>query len=144
VRETLAGLEVLATFDAEGNELGLTYPGGRAPQGRSFRYTLPYDELHRIATIADASSTGTLAAYSYTGPSRVSRRDYGNGTRSSGRSESRQAERHQQPLGRPRRPAHEALDAQRHRGGAVIDDRSFTWDPNGSKSPVDCCSPLSR
>jgi YD repeat-containing protein len=114
VRETLAGLDVLAAFDGVGNEVGLTYPGGR-------ELLRTFDELDRIASITDASTTGTLAAYSYTGPGRLARRDFGNGTR---------WELEYSGLNNPfgdhgdrvvRRSTHSVLA-----GGAPIDDRSFT------------------
>ena len=54
-----------------GNRTSLTYPGGRA-----LIYT--YDVLDRCTNIMESSSS--LASFSYDGPGRVSRINYGNGT----------------------------------------------------------------
>jgi RHS repeat-associated protein len=122
VRETLAGLEVIASFDGVGNELGLTYPGGRA-------ISWVHDELDRISSITEGAVT--LAEYSYTGPGRVARRDFGNGTRwgleysGLGNAPGDFGDRV------VRRSAHSVIA-----GGAIVDDRSFTWDPNGNKASM--------
>jgi RHS repeat-associated protein len=60
------------TYDSAGNCLASTYPGGR-----TVNYT--YDRLNRRQMVTNAA--GLIAAYSYIGPGRVERRDYGNGTR---------------------------------------------------------------
>ena len=52
--------------------LSCSYPGGRV-------LTRTYDELDRVITISDGG--GTISTYDYTGPARIQRRDYGNGTR---------------------------------------------------------------
>jgi RHS repeat-associated protein len=62
---------VARTYDAEGNLLTCTYPGGRV-------VNVTYDELDRKATI---SASAMSATYNYFGPKRVEERDYGNGTR---------------------------------------------------------------
>ncbi len=63
---------VTCVYDGDGNQLSCTYPGGR-----TINWT--YDSLDRKRTGTDVG--GTNAIYSYFGPSRVERRDFGNGTR---------------------------------------------------------------
>lgn len=70
---------VVATMhDGVGNMLELGYPSGR-------KIVTTYDEVERKKTIVDSTDSDnpeTIAEYWYVGPSRVSRRDNGNGTRS--------------------------------------------------------------
>jgi len=70
--ETVNGRTTYSSFDAEGNLLTLTYPGGRV-------VNTTYDALDRKASISD--SGGSIATYTYEGPGRVKDRTYGNGTR---------------------------------------------------------------
>jgi RHS repeat-associated protein len=72
-RETINGVVTSASYDGVGNQLSLTYPGGRT-------ITTSHDPLNRPLTISD-SVAGILASYRYVGPDRVRRRDHlGNGT----------------------------------------------------------------
>src|SRR5262249_55727177 len=71
--ETQNGQTITSVYDAVGNITSLTYPGGRVIH-------TTYDALERRSQITDMS-TGLIATYDYIGPSRVERRDYGNGTR---------------------------------------------------------------
>ncbi len=93
----------------------ITYPGGR-------RIEMQYDELDRLSLLGDDNTTATLASYSYTGAARVARRDFMNGTRwaleydglsnAVGDFGDRQVTR----------STHSVIA-----GGAIVDDRSFTW-----------------
>jgi YD repeat-containing protein len=71
-RGTSGGLGALTTFDSLGNRLTLTCPGGK-----SFAYS--YDVLDQSTNILDAGSS--LASFSYAGPERLARVNYGNGAR---------------------------------------------------------------
>jgi RHS repeat-associated protein len=90
--------------DGIGNPLSLSYPGGR-------RLTATFDELERVRTITDAAG-GLIAQYSYIGPGRVERRDYGNGTRAAFDFDE---------VRRVVRTTHS-------RGATPFDDRSYSWD----------------
>jgi RHS repeat-associated protein len=65
IREDLNGRAVKSVYDGVGNKLRCVYPSGR-------EITFEYDELNRKTRIAD--DRGTIASYSYIGPSRVERR----------------------------------------------------------------------
>jgi YD repeat-containing protein len=64
---------ITAEYDGVGNQTRLVYPGGRL-------VVRTYDSLDRPSLIRDEPPS-TIATYSYLGPYRVERRDYGNGTR---------------------------------------------------------------
>lgn len=116
-RETLNGQTTTNVYDGVGNLLQCTYPGGRV-------VTCTFDELERKKVISDQS--GTIATYSYVGPNRVTRREYGNGTRTS--------YTYDGIAGIPNptndfgvkkiiRTTHTRIS-----DSSVIDDRTFTWD----------------
>ncbi len=107
---------VTCTHDGVGNRLACVYPGGRT-------ITCTYDALNRVKTIADG--VGTIATYDYIGPARVERRDYGNGTRVDDTYD-----------GIPPNPPGDfgvkRIVGTTHTviaGGAIIDDRSYAWNP---------------
>ena len=72
VSETTNGLVTASTYNALGERLSLTYPGGRA-------LTYTYDVLNRCTSIVETGAS--LASFTYAGPDRVGRVLYGNGTR---------------------------------------------------------------
>lgn len=116
-RETLNGQSTINTFDGAGNMLSCTYPGGRM-------VTTTYDELERKKTIADQASN--IATYSYVGPDRVARREYGNGTRTD--------YQYDGIAGVPNLPGDFGVRRivrtmhSRVSDSSIIDDRAFTWD----------------
>jgi RHS repeat-associated protein len=97
---------VTYTYDAEGNQLSCTYPGGRV-------ITSTYDSLDRHLAIADGA--GMIAQYSWLGPNRVQLREYGNGTR---------ATYNYDNLRQMTLSAHDKI-----LGGTPIDLRLYSWDP---------------
>ncbi|HWX23148.1 MAG TPA: DUF6531 domain-containing protein [Candidatus Binatia bacterium] len=122
-RETLNGLATSSTYDSLGNQLSLTYPGGRA-----LSYT--YDSLNRCSSIVDSGAV--LASFDYDGPNRLSRVSFANKMRTrifyDGISGTPNA-----PgdfgLGQVRSIRHAASG-----GLPVINDASFAWDRNGNKT----------
>ena len=119
-RETQQGVSsgapartVACVYDAVGNRLACTYPGGRVVSST-------YDALDRHQTISD--SLGTLATYSYFGPGRVERRDYGNGTR---------AAYGYDGLRRMTSSLQTVIS-----GGAPIDSRAYTWDAAHNQTAI--------
>ena len=102
---------VASTYDALGNRLTCTYPGGRV-------INCTYEALNRKLALSDSS--GTIANYSYFGPGRVQRRDYGNGTR---------ADYTYDGLRRMTN-SHQSVIV----GGAPIDFRAYAWDAAGNKT----------
>jgi len=123
-QQTLTGSPaqtVTATYDAEGNLLSCTYPGGRL-------VTTTYDALNRPQVIADTN--GMLATYYYIGRGRVERRDYRNNTRTLYRYD-----------GIAPNPTNDfgvrqivAITHSNIVSHALIDDRTFTWDRAGNKT----------
>jgi RHS repeat-associated protein len=118
--ESINGVSTSFTYDGVDNQLSCLYPDGRA-------VTRSYDALNRVATIEDQS--GALAAYDYIGPSRVLRRTNGNGTRVDFTYDGLLPN----PPGdfgerRVVETKHSVTD-----GGAVIDQRTYTWDAAGNK-----------
>ena len=121
-REVQNGQVVLCTYDSVENLTQCTYPGGRV-------ITTTFDELERQKTISD--QLGLIAQYYYVGPSRVARRDYGNGTSASYEYDG--ATGVPNPVGdfgvrQITRTAH-----TRTNDGLVLDDRSYRWDRAGNK-----------
>jgi RHS repeat-associated protein len=119
--ETLHGQVTTYEYDGVGNRISRAYPSGR-------QVTYTYDSLNRIAQIADAG--GTIAEYDYVGPGRVARRTYGNGTQTDYTYD-----------GIAPNPPSDFGVKQVIRtlhtitaGGAVIDDRTYTWDARGNKT----------
>ncbi len=122
-RETLNDETTTDVYDGVGNQLTCTYPGGRI-------ITTEYDELERKKTISDGG--GTIATYAYVGPGRVERREYGNGTRTD--------YTYDGITGTPN-PANDfgvkRIIGTTHSviaGGAIVDDRTFTWDKMYNKT----------
>jgi len=72
VSETVNGLSTTSTYDSLGNQLSLTYPGGRT-------ITYVYDALNRCISILETGKS--LVGIDYDGPARVSKISYGNGMR---------------------------------------------------------------
>ncbi|RLE19791.1 MAG: hypothetical protein DRJ50_11750, partial [Actinobacteria bacterium] len=129
-RETLNGQTTQSRFDGAGNQVLSTYPGGRVV----FR---TFDGLERPKTIHDGATAldPEIVRYDYVGPQRVSRREYGNGTRTD--------YTHDGISGVPNPPGdfgvkrilrlmHQSID-----GILVIDDRSFIWDRMQNKAQTD-------
>lgn len=119
--ETLNGETTLCSYDGDRNKLQCTYPGGRI-------ITCTYDSLDRKETIFDQA--GLIASYDYVGPSRVERREYGNGTRTD--------YAYDGILPNPTNDygvkqivgtAHTLIGS-----GQIIDDRTYTWDRTQNKS----------
>jgi YD repeat-containing protein len=113
----------VSTFDALGNRLTISYPGGRV-------VTTTYDALDRASVITD--TTGAVATIKYIGPDRVERIDYGNGTRCDITWNGID--------GVPNAPGDfgwRRIARARHThvaSGTVIDDRTFAWDRNQNKT----------
>ncbi len=120
VTESLNGRTTASTHDGVGNRLTCTYPGNRV-------ITTTYDELDRVKTVADTD--GAIAQYDYIGPHRVERREYGNGTRSDFTYDGILPN----PVGDS--GVREVIRTLHTRigDGAIIDDRSYTWDRMGNK-----------
>ncbi|MFQ5502336.1 MAG: DUF6531 domain-containing protein, partial [Phycisphaerae bacterium] len=131
-RETINGVPpfnpldnrtTLSVFDGVGNQLTCTYPGGRV-------VTCTYDELDRKINISDGA--GTIATYDYIGPSRVERREYGNGTRVD--------DTYDGITGIPNPPGDFGVRRiigtthTRIADGSIIDDRSYIWDAMYNKT----------
>ena len=122
-------IAAFATFDGEGNRLSLTYPGGRIMQSTFGRD----NRLSAVGTIpfvgADVSS---VATFSYDGLDRLSRIARGNGVNTRINWNGLQT------------PANSAGDFgwqqvarvnhARSQGGAVIDQRAFTYDRSQNKT----------
>ncbi len=121
IRETLNGSMTACRTDGVGNRLQAVYPGGR-------RVSVEYDELDRKRTIRDGA--GLVAAYDYIGPSRVERREYGNGTRTdltyNGSGPVAPGDFGVRKIVRSR---HSVIGT-----GALIDDRTYAWDRNYNKT----------
>ena len=117
------GQAVRSVYDGVGNESQRTYPGGRV-------ISTTYDELERKRTISDAS--GMIASYDYVGPGRVTRRDYGNGTRAE--------YRYDGISGTPNAAGDfgvKRITATTHSkiaDSTILDDRTYTWDHMGNKT----------
>ena len=111
---------VVSTYDGVGNQLTCTYPGGRA-------ITNTYDALNRISTVRDS----LIAQYYYMGPTRIERRDYGNGTRTLWQYDGVTGVANASgDLGVQQitRTTHTNFLT-----GGLIDDRTYTWDRNANK-----------
>jgi YD repeat-containing protein len=107
--ETLNSETTTSVYDGLGNELACTYPGGRD-------ITCTYDELNRKKVIA-ADGTG-ISTYSYIGPGRVRRCEYGNGT---------QCDYSHDSVKRIIGTTHSV-------GITIIDERTYSWDELYNKS----------
>jgi len=131
VSESLNGLTTTSTYDAFGNRLALTYPGGRA-------LTYTYDALNRCASITDSGVQ--LASYAYDGPGRLSQITYGNGTKTqiaydgfAGKANTKG----DYGFGQISRVRHGIVAS-----GVVIDDRTFSYDPDQNKILRDVTAPF--
>jgi RHS repeat-associated protein len=102
--ETLNGQTTTSVHDDLGNKLSCTYPGGRG-------ITCTYDELSRKKVIA-ADGTA-VSTYSYIGPGRVRRCEYGNNTK---------CEYTYDNIKRITSTKHSDS------AGGIIDQRSYRWD----------------
>jgi RHS repeat-associated protein len=107
-------------YDGVGNRLSLTYPGGRV-------LTTTYDELDRISEITEPGS-GFIANYSFIGPRRMERMQYGNNTQSS----------YVYDGILPNPPGDfgvQQMIGTTHMqiGGGVIDQREYSWDRRQNK-----------
>jgi YD repeat-containing protein len=131
VSETLNGITTTSTYDALGNRLSLTYPGGRA-------LTYTYDALNRCASISDSGQQ--LVSYTYDGPDRVSQVTYGNGTRTQ--------IAYDGFAGKPNATGDYGfgqISRVRHgivASGVVIDDRTFSYDPDQNKTSRNLTAPF--
>jgi RHS repeat-associated protein len=104
---------VASAYDAEGNVLACTYPGGRIVNSI-------YDPLNRLQMVTN--SAGLIAAYSYFGPGRVERRDYGNNTRAAFSYD-----------GIRRLTNHTSIIIAT---GTNIDSRAYAWDAVGNQTAM--------
>lgn len=124
-RGTLNGQTTECSFDGVGNEISSIYPGGR-------HIECTYDELERKKTVTDVGAGVTVATYDYVGPRRVERREYGNGTRTD--------YTYDGITGVPNPPDDFGVNRiigithSKIAGGAIIDDRTFTWDKMYNKT----------
>jgi RHS repeat-associated protein len=123
VSEAMNGLVVQNTADGEGNELGVTYPSGR-------HVTTSFDTLDRIASLSDQG--GAIASFAYAGPDRLRRRTFGNGTQT--------LVQYDGVSGVPN-PVNDfgvkravRMTASNTSNGAILDDRTFTWDQEASRT----------
>ena len=120
--ESLGALTTSSTYDAVGNRLSLTYPGGRV-------LTYTYDAINRRTRVVDG--TLTLGSFLYAGRDRLERANFGNGTRIDVTYDGQ--------IGGPtiigdfgwRRPV--LVSHTKVAGGAVFDSRAMTWDRNQNK-----------
>lgn len=120
---------VASVYDGVGNQTELHYPSGRV-------VTTTYDALNRKKVIADANpgpdDPPFIAEYWYVGPSRVERRDYGNGTRTE--------YTYNGVTGIPNAPNDFGVkhmtrtNCFRIADGTTIDDRTYAWDRMGNKT----------
>lgn len=123
IQEIQNDATVNAKVDNAGNQIELHYPGGRV-------LSTIFDELERIKAISD--SNGKIASYWYTGPRRVARREYGNGTRCD--------YSYDGVVGEPNSSGDfgsRNIVRTRHTrvwDGMVIDDRIYAWDRMGNKT----------
>ena len=115
IRESLNGAITTSLYDGVGNMTRCEYPGGRV-------VTVSYDELNRRRNISNG--VGLLASYSYVGPGRVQRRDYGNGTRSEFEYDGIANAADDFGVKRVIHTQHTLVGS-----GAVIDDRTYAWNP---------------
>jgi YD repeat-containing protein len=120
--ETLNGQTTARVYDGVGNKLSTTYPGTRV-------VTRTFDPLNRPNSITDQS--GLLASLAYAGPRRLSRIDYGNGTRMD--------YTYNGITGIPNAPGDEGV--QRISGSTLtrigvgtLDEMEFAWDAAGNKT----------
>lgn len=123
-KDGINGKNATAVWDGVGNLKSLTYPGGRT-------ITRAFDALERAQTIANQGGS-TIAAYSFSGPSRVIRRDYGNGTRAAfGYDGIEGVANPAGDLGARQiiATAHSVIASS-----AVLDSRSYKWDAEGNKT----------
>lgn len=125
-RETLNGQTTSCRFDGVGNRLEISYPGGRT-------IGCTYDALNRKKVINDTTGiVQPLAAYDYVGPERVERRAYGNNTRTEFTYDG--------ITGVPNPPndfgVRQVISSLHvnQSSGAIIDERTYTWDPMDSKT----------
>lgn len=75
--ETLNGQTTLSQYDGVGNLIRCVYPGGRTIEAL-------FDDLNRKSEVTDftnPNSPSEIVRFDFVGPSRIARRDYGNGTR---------------------------------------------------------------
>ncbi|MGE3166838.1 MAG: DUF6531 domain-containing protein [Planctomycetota bacterium] len=124
VRETLNGESTQRSYDAVGNELALSYPGGR-------HITFEYDALDRLSSVSDTTLSAPLVmdTYQYIGL-RLLRRDCATNTRLSFEYD---ADRRVSRTLHVRNPG--LATAQ------VIDDRSYAWDDADNKVSVSEVTP---
>ena len=129
--ETLGGLATVSTYDAFGNRLSLTYPGGRS-------LTCTYDALNRCASISDSGQQ--LASYAYDGPDRISLVNLGNGTRTQIAYDGFAGTANAQGdhgFGQVSRIRHGVVA-----GGTVLDDRTLSYDQDQNKTARNMTSPF--
>jgi len=124
--ETQNGRAVASQYDPVGNMLAGVYPGGRIVQNT-------YDELDRKMVIQDQQ--GLIASYDYVGANRVRRRDYGNGTRAEYAYDGQSG-----ALNPPNDFGVKRVIQTAHTriaNGAIIDNRTYTWDRMFNKTSRD-------
>jgi RHS repeat-associated protein len=121
--ERQTDVDVASEFDGMGNQIRLFYPSGLV-------VSTTYDALNRKLRIADQNAE--IARYTYVGPGRVERRDYGNGTRTEYTYDGVQGvpnEPNDFGVKRVTRIQHRLLT-----DGGNIDDRTYAWDSIGNKT----------
>jgi YD repeat-containing protein len=126
VSESLNGQTTASTFDAMGNRLTLTYPGGGV-------LTYSYDLLSRQTNVSGGGVT--LETLSYAGPNRLAARQYANGTSS--------LFSYDGAVGSSNAPGDSGwgqvsgviqLPATSGSGTPAISDWAFQYDPTGNKT----------
>jgi len=131
--QQLAGgllLTVAAVYDSVGNQTELHYPGGRW-------IVRGFDVLNRPAVVDDKfpGPVSPIATYSYVGPSRPERRQYGNGVATSWQYDG---------ITGIANPANDfgvkSVIRITHTNavtGGLIDDRKYVWDREGNQARFD-------
>ncbi len=113
--QTLNGQTTSATYDGVGNRLTCTYPGGR-------QITYTYDALNRTASVREG--VDTIVDFSYVGPDRVARRQFGNGASADYAYDGIQGVPNPQGDFGVKR----VIGTTHTSGPAMIDARTYTWD----------------
>jgi RHS repeat-associated protein len=117
---------IIASYNGVGNQTRLTYPSGRS-------VSRLYDNINRLQSIVDDQNPGTMIGrYSYVGPNRVERLERGGVARTDFTYDGIDGQPNPPDdfgVGRIVRTRHSVISS-----GAVIDDRTYAWDPMSNKT----------
>lgn len=120
LRQIQNGYVTTSSYDGVGNKLTCTYPGGRV-------VAYVYDELNRISRTEDGAGH-VHGTYDFIGPDRMERMDYENNTAVEYTYDGEGNPLYPNPTGdfgvRQRIGSKHFV-----RGGPVIDERTYKWDP---------------